>query len=541
MGVLTFEPSTGDLLTAVGTSGISSTSAYTSANNPTITGFNVSFDSTTGQTTAGYPLASQITFAIMGTSVRASIIPSGGGYYTGTEVNGGTEPAIVSLSNCLRYPLVVAQANYSLNGSVQTTVMSSYFVFSTGFITFDNTTGTVLSAQGISGNTYTNSTGSTSASQPDKPTITLMSNATHSQDISTMSGSSFTISAATFNPDPISNNVATVTAGGQVAHPKRRLLQVADDSSMGYSITYLNYTGNATATLSNFTIITSFASLQSLSLGSSSPLSFSAVSSSGASSSLASSSVTSPSLVSSSTAGSAVSDPEFHGFWGQSFMVGGDDGLVYNIISDVDVQVNSLFITLSNIECPAEAAESVKCANHTGSYFGELYIHTANGDELHVRGGPVKVGFASVQISGTPLLEGQSSGVPVNGAVHTLHHSTYSAAQGGSQGISEADHLGRQSIYAARLSSRRLEVHAGVYEMVIENSDRYVDFVQVRISCWDCLHTLQPEGLLGRTWERNATLPPYEEHYREQDSDIRGNRFNNNKFTANTQPTPVGQ
>ena len=75
-------------------------------------------------------------------------------------------------------------------------------------------------------------------------------------------------------------------------------------------------------------------------------------------------------------------------------------------------------------------------------------------------------------------------------------------------------------------------MRAGVYELLIENSDRYVDFVSVRISCWACLDSLRPEGLLGRTWQVNATMPPYEENYREQDSDIAGTHFASNQFNA---------
>ena len=144
-----------------------------------------------------------------------------------------------------------------------------------------------------------------------------------------------------------------------------------------------------------------------------------------------SSSITSS--VPSSTAGSAVSDPEFVGFWGQRFMVGGDHRLVYNILSDREVQVNSLFVTLSDIVCPAEAPDSVKCGNHTGSYFGELHIATANGDRLHVVGGPTVVGFAKVAFNGRRVGEGEAVGPLANeggeGEVdHSLHRSASSAA-----------------------------------------------------------------------------------------------------------------
>ena len=61
-------------------------------------------------------------------------------------------------------------------------------------------------------------------------------------------------------------------------------------------------------------------------------------------------------------------------------------------------------------------------------------------------------------------------------------------------------------LYVHRTSYRSLIVHAGLYEVLIESSDHYVDLVQVAVSDWTALlHIAQPSGLLGASWNNSAS------------------------------------
>ena len=79
------------------------------------------------------------------------------------------------------------------------------------------------------------------------------------------------------------------------------------------------------------------------------------------------------------------------------------------------------------------------------------------------------------------------------------------------------------SLSVTRTSSRSLTVATGLYELVVDNSDRYVDLVTVRVLNWTALlHVVQPEGLMGCTWQHTAPMPPEEELYRERDNHLTG-------------------
>ena len=69
-------------------------------------------------------------------------------------------------------------------------------------------------------------------------------------------------------------------------------------------------------------------------------------------------------------------------------------------------------------------------------------------------------------------------------------------------------------------------MRVGVYDMVLDNLDGYVDLTSLQVVCWDCLmRTLQPEGLLGQTWNASAPLRHSDadvEQYREQQDDLLG-------------------
>ena len=74
-----------------------------------------------------------------------------------------------------------------------------------------------------------------------------------------------------------------------------------------------------------------------------------------------------------------------------------------------------------------------------------------------------------------------------------------------------------------RTSLRSLTVHCGVYELVVDNSDRYLDLVTVTVTDWtELMERVRPQGLLGCTHEATAVMPPDEEQHRERANDLLG-------------------
>ena len=183
---------------------------------------------------------------------------------------------------------------------------------------------------------------------------------------------------------------------------------------------------------------------------------------------------------------------------------------------------------LSNVTCPTLSAEElsqplkVHCSSHAGTYFGEIGLTSRSGDTLYIAAGAVSVGFTSVQVNGVEMSIGQSHGTPPLDSIHHELH-TKSALAPAPTATVDAEHSSRPSMYVHRVSARSLIVHAGLYEMVIENSDNYVDLVTVRITSWTHLmDVMQPQGMLGATWNSSIPIPPVEEQHREQDGRLMG-------------------
>jgi len=224
--------------------------------------------------------------------------------------------------------------------------------------------------------------------------------------------------------------------------------------------------------------------------------------------------------------GSVTSDPYFVGFWGQNFTVMGTAGNIYNVISDATVQINSLFIYLDDVQCPTvRGLEIPNCINHhAGTYFGKIAISSSNGDQVVVTAGSGKHGFNDVTVNGKQLTIGASYGTEDRLAKHPHRRN-----------VSAVDHSPRTSIYLKRTNYRSLVVHAGVYEILLQNSDNYLDLTTVDVVCWDCLlKQVQPEGLLGRTWNQNYVNVSDAEvmKYQESEANLFGCKFENDKFCS---------
>ena len=282
--------------------------------------------------------------------------------------------------------------------------------------------------------------------------------------------------------------------------------------------------------------------------------------------------------------GSAFSDPRFVGFWGQEWYVGGEAGGVYNLLSDSQVQVNALFVYLSNVTCPVQQDGTPvdQCFDEAGTYFGQVAIRVQGGEWVRVVGGPVTEGFASVDMAeGVAVRVGDSHRVlrsgggsersalsgevsadsslpsptfPTSRALQQLQRAgLHSRLRGGvrtaggtgSDGTSastlDSPLLDTPVLSVHRTSARRLTVSAGAYTFTLSNMDGYVDVTRLHSTCWDCVtHHLQPDGLLGQTWNKTANIRGQSEkeveEYREMDDQLLGCHLLHDRFCSQAAP-----
>jgi hypothetical protein len=200
--------------------------------------------------------------------------------------------------------------------------------------------------------------------------------------------------------------------------------------------------------------------------------------------------------------GSVVGDPQFVGLRGQSYQVHGVSGEIYNIVSDQDLQYNSRFVFLDHGECPIVDGKKQKgCFSHPGSYLGELGLKTRSGDKIHVVTGSAKAGFASIEVNGQQVAEGET--------------------------VLLQDGLGSISRNNTHVASMQI----GNWDFVFENSDHYLN---QRVRVLDS-RNLRSHGLLGQTW-RDTTYPNAIKFIQGQVDDyvIRGRDLFGDNFVYNT-------
>ena len=211
-----------------------------------------------------------------------------------------------------------------------------------------------------------------------------------------------------------------------------------------------------------------------------------------------------------------LGDPQFTGLRGQSYQVHGIDGAVYNLISDVQVQLNTRFTFLDHGRCLRDGSDGVPlftCWSHPGSYLGELALHTAVGDNVLIAAGAAETGFSSVRVNGKTLLSGDSVALG-------------SAA------------VGLQPLTVDRPDIRTVTIaHAGLYTLTVENSDGFVNILALHVDHFQSLvHEVQSHGLLGQTWRSDQTgaeVKAVEGHiddYVISEGDMQGCDFVYNKF-----------
>ena len=277
--------------------------------------------------------------------------------------------------------------------------------------------------------------------------------------------------------------------------------------------------------LSTPTPVSSSSAPPSLSSSSSAPGGASSSSSSAAPVSVSSSSSSSPSVSAPSSSSTAtpsasssssrtgatvptgpagvIGDPQFVGLLGQSFQVHGIDGAVYSLIIDRGVLVNARFRYLSSGRCPQAASHASNCWSHPGSYLGEVGVVSEDGNRLHVVSGDWSTGFDRVTLDGAVL--------------SVLSNTT------------------RAGLDVQMLSAFELRVRVGNWELLLHNSDRFVNVVETRVLHWPKLSASGgSHGLLGQTWhmpregKRDGQVQYIEgdvDEYVEQNNDILGGAF----------------
>ena len=215
-----------------------------------------------------------------------------------------------------------------------------------------------------------------------------------------------------------------------------------------------------------------------------------------------------------STGGFITGDPQFVGLRGQSFQVHGVDGAVYNLISDKAMQLNSRFTFLEGPRpcpvMPSTGRVSVACWSHPGSYLSELALKTIGGSQLHIVSGDAATGFASITLNGKALKVGDEA---------TLDFAK--------SGLTGSVSIG---------NAFELSIHAGHFDLVIENNDGFVNLrsVSVAAASWS---KLASHGLLGQTWanKRYSGKIKYIEgdvdDYLIEDDNLFGDEFLYNRFS----------
>lgn len=211
----------------------------------------------------------------------------------------------------------------------------------------------------------------------------------------------------------------------------------------------------------------------------------------------------------------------------------GKAGNVYNVISDRYVMINAYFVYLTEAKCPEiNGIRQTFCWTHPGTYFGMLSIVSVDGDRLLVSAGDWSNGFSNITFNDQQVMIGDKFGKIV-GDSGNHHHRNPTHPQGG-ETIPDDDHAARSSMYISRPSSHYMEVNIGLYELVIENSDQFVNLLSVSVSCWACLmDDVRPQGLLGRTWDKNTQHDASDEtvsKYQEKDNNIFGCNTDMDKF-----------
>ena len=221
-----------------------------------------------------------------------------------------------------------------------------------------------------------------------------------------------------------------------------------------------------------------------------------------------------------------LGDPMFVGLRGQRYQVHGLDGAVYNLISDRLLQVNARFTYLDSGSCLRDAVTNAPlftCWTHRGSYLSALAVMVSGGASVLLTSGAARDGFASVAVA----VAGDSSGRLLS----IGESATVSVVDGGSAETNcTVTYTGLRTVHIA---------HAGVYSLVVENSDHFLNLLQLTVHDMRRLTTeLHSHGLIGQTWDERTkgaevnAVAGYVDDYAEAGGDLRGCGFVYNRFSC---------
>ena len=407
---------------------------------------------------------------------RGVAVDSAGNIYVAdqdTGDNGGSGRVVVlSSTGALLYAFPNTSSNatkYLFEAVAGVAVDSAGNIYVADQLTIDNGgTGRVVVLAGVNG--------TSSAASVLSSTATPLSAA----GVSSSAFSSSLFSSSSSSPVPSSPN--SVSSSGVSSSPNSVSSSGVSSSPISVSSSGVSSSPNSLSSsgVSSSPISVSSSGVSSSpntvsSSGASSPPN--SVSSSGASSSPAGSLASSTGIRS-----AVVGDPMFIGLRGQHYQVHGIDGAVYNLITDEQLLVNARFHFLSSGRCPT-MTQLTSCWSHPGSYLGEVGIRTVEGDSLVVSSGEYDEGFASIMFNEARL----SVGMNVTGSGMEVHV----------------------------LSTHELWLRAGNFELHLDNSDRFINIVQLRVLQW---HMLTSHGLVGQTW-RQPSQPGKQVRYVEGDID----------------------
>ena len=225
-------------------------------------------------------------------------------------------------------------------------------------------------------------------------------------------------------------------------------------------------------------------------------------------------------------AAGVLGDPMFVGLRGQRYQVHGLDGAVYNLISDRLLQVNARFTYLDSGSCLRDAVTNAPlftCWTHRGSYLSALAVMVSGGASVLLTSGAARDGFASVAVA----VAGDSSGRLLS----IGESATVSVVDGGSAETNcTVTYTGLRTVHIA---------HAGVYSLVVENSDHFLNLLQLTVHDMRRLTTeLHSHGLIGQTWDERTkgaevnAVAGYVDDYAEAGGDLRGCGFVYNRFSC---------
>ena len=181
--------------------------------------------------------------------------------------------------------------------------------------------------------------------------------------------------------------------------------------------------------------------------------------------------------------------PQFVGLLGQSYQIHGVDGQVYNLVSDKLVQVNAKLSFLDAGACDKDektGAPLYTCWSHSGTYITAIGLRTAAGDSVIIRPGKGWHGFDSMEVNG-------------------LHVPIHSDDVEWPIVLSSAD-VRLPPLTIALIDRRTLAIsHAGLYSLVLENSDAFMNIMRLEVSDPKRLKTeVRSHGLIGQTWQRRT-------------------------------------